>query len=84
MTHTPGVAFNAPPERLIPDIRASIDRALATMEPGHQVALVGVVTESGTNAALVVKTAHGVSVASWFGKRWDGPLAGGAYVMWSR
>lgn len=83
MTETKGVGFNAPPDRLIPDVHAAIDRALATLEPDHTVALVGVVTDAGVNAALVTKTAHGVKVATWVGKKWGESLAGGAYVMWS-
>lgn len=66
-----GVAFNTPPEHLIPSIRESIDRAVATLPAGASGALVGVATPRGANAAIVARTASGWQVAAWVGKTWE-------------
>lgn len=84
MTDSKGVAFTAPPDHLLPDIRASIDRAVATLEPGKTTALIGVVTETGANAVLVMKQDSGWSEEIWFAKQWDGKVTGGFNVKWSR
>lgn len=76
-----GVAFNAPPEDLVPSIRASLDKAIATLPPGANGALVGIATERGVNAAVVAKGDHGWQVSAWIGKTWSGPVEAGARVM---
>lgn len=80
MPDVPGVQFNAPPEKLIPDLRASIDRAMATLDPGTRGAFVTVATTAGVNAALVTKAGDHVQVAAWVGKTWGGPIEGGTTV----
>lgn len=73
--------FNAPPDHLIPDITASIGRAVAQLPKDKTVALVGVATEAGGNAAIVAKVNNTWAVQAWVGKTWGGPVSYGAQVM---
>lgn len=81
MADTKGVAFNDPPAHLIPDIRKSIDLAVAQLPDWKRGAVVGVATEAGVNAAVVAKLDHGWTVTSWIGKTWHAPVSEGASVM---
>ena len=76
-----GVAFTQPPDHLIPDISASIQRALATLPQGKSGALVGVATTSGVNAAVVARINDTWTVQAWIGKTWTGPVTGGAQIL---
>jgi len=80
----PGVAFAQPPDHLIPDITASIARAVATLPKDKTIALVGIATEAGGNAAIVARVNNTWAVQVWVGKTWRRPLTYGAEVMWSR
>lgn len=77
----PGVAFNAPPEHLIPDIQASIGKAVAALPTDAKGAIVALVTDKGVNAAFIFKAPHGFEVAAWIGKSWGEELTAGAEVM---
>jgi hypothetical protein len=79
-----GVAFNDPPEVLLPSIMDALTDTLAQLPPDKQGALVGLVTETGVNAAVVSRLPQGWAVQAWIGKRWidgDGGLGVGASVM---
>jgi hypothetical protein len=80
-----GVVFAPPPAKLIPDLRASINTALAALAPGERGALVlvGTTTPDGPkfNAAVVAKVGDGWAVQSWIGKSWGEKVEGGATVM---
>lgn len=65
-----GVAFNAPPPHLIPDLQHSIATALQTLPPDKRGALVGIVTETGVNAAIVARVNDVWAVQAWVGKSW--------------
>lgn len=81
MTDTKGVAFNPPPAALIKDVQQSIKLAVAQLPPQSKGAIVGVVTESGVNAAVVAKLDRGWTVTSFIGKTWQGPVTAGASVL---
>lgn len=74
-----------PPEKLIPDLHASINAALATLQPDERGALVMVGTSSPEgpkfNAAVVARCADGWAVQAWIGKAWGASAEGGAVVM---
>ena len=74
-----GVQFNAPPSQFMASVRAAIDDAVKDLPPGRN-AFVAVADQSGGNAAIVVKTQSGFKVKAWVGKKWTGPIAGGAEV----
>lgn len=74
----PGVAFNAPPPHLFDDAIARISAAVATLPPEADLALVGIVTDAGTNAALVGRLPHGFEVQAWIGKHWGEKIDVGA------
>jgi hypothetical protein len=76
-----GVKMIPPPERLIPDLHASMKRAIDTLPPGQRGAIVAVGTERGVNAAVVAKVGDGWQVQSWIGKEWGGAVQGGAAVV---
>jgi hypothetical protein len=76
-----GVAFNQPPAQLIPDISASIAKAVAALPQGKSGALVGVATTSGVNAAVVAKINDTWTVQAYVGKTWSGPVTGGAQIL---
>lgn len=79
-----GVVFSAPPERLIPDITASISRAVAALPEGKHTAVVAVMTEVGANAAIVAKVGEDWRVQTWIGKSWGSShINGGVEVMGS-
>lgn len=80
MSDSKGVAFNPPPVQMIQDIHASIDKAVAAIPEGHRNAIVGIVTESGTNVAVVHQFDHGWTVTEWLAKDWGGSVTGGAMV----
>lgn len=77
---TPGVAYAAPPAELLPAITGQISAALASLRPGSTGALVAIVTETGANAAIVAKLPHGWETIAYIGKRWGGPIEGGAAI----
>ena len=81
MSTASGVLMTTPPARLIPDLRASMDRALAALSDNTGTAVVGLVTERGVNAAVVARGANGWRVETWIGKTWGGPVEGGAFVV---
>jgi hypothetical protein len=76
-----GVVMTAPPERLIPDLRASMADALAQLRAGEQGALVAVATDAGVNAAVVARVGGDWQVQAWIGKRWGAHVQGGALVV---
>jgi hypothetical protein len=78
------VQFNAPPQHLIPDITASISKAIAELPPDADAALVGVANRNGGwNAAFVGRVPGGFEVQAWIGKSWgsDSDLDWGAQIM---
>lgn len=79
------VQFVAPPAKLLPDLRASITTALATLAPTERGALVvvGTTTPDGVkfNAAVVARVGDGWAVQGWIGKSWGQSVEGGAVVM---
>ena len=75
-----GVAFTTPPAKLIPDLQASITRAVAAIPKGSRGALVSVVTDTGVNAAVVTKIGNDWAVQAWIGKNWGERVHGGAAV----
>jgi hypothetical protein len=75
-----GVAFNEPPSNLLASIERQIQMAATAIPAGARGALVGVATESGVNAALVIKAGHGWDTVTWIGKSWGAPIEGGAMV----
>lgn len=76
-----GVAFNQPPALLIPDISASIARAVAALPQGKSGAIVGVVTDTGLNAAVIARVNDTWSVQAWLGKTWGGTVTGGGQIL---
>jgi len=76
-----GVVFNQPPDHLIPDISASIQRAVAALPQGKSGAIVGVATDAGVNAAVVAKLNETWTVQAWVGKTWGGSVTGGAQIL---
>lgn len=67
-----GVQFNAPPDDIIPSITASIDKAMKSLRPGEDGAIVGLADgKGGANAALVLRVPHGFEVYAWIGKNWS-------------
>jgi hypothetical protein len=81
----PSVQFTSPPARLIPDLRKSINEAVATLAPSERGALVLVGTKQGDvvsfNAAVVARVGDGWAVQAFIGKRWGQPVEGGATVV---
>lgn len=79
------VLFTPPPATLVPDLRASINHALAALEPGEHGALVLVGTKDGDavkfNAAVVARVGDGWAVQAWIGKTWGQSVDGGVSVM---
>lgn len=80
MADLQGVAFNPPPETHIGPIMAAINAAASQLNPGSSGALVGIVNESGANAAIISKVGKGFVVEAWIGKSWKGSLDYGAAV----
>jgi hypothetical protein len=77
-----GVAFNHPPDELLPSIEANIARAIEALPAGASGALVGVVTEAGVNAAIVTRPGKDWTVSAWVGKTWGASTPSlGAHVM---
>lgn len=76
-----GVAFNTPPEHLIHDLNASIGAALAELPPDAHGAVIAVATMEGTNAVVVGKLRNDWVTKVWIGKKWGGPIEGGAALM---
>jgi len=76
-----GVAFTQPPDHLIPDISASIAKAVAALPQGKSGALVGVATNAGVNAAVVAKVNDVWTIQAFIGKTWKGPVTGGAQIL---
>lgn len=68
-----GVAFNAPDAEHLPGLMASINGAFAQLSPYAHGALVAIATESGGNAALVIRVGDSVKVETWIGKTWGTP-----------
>jgi hypothetical protein len=68
-----GVAFTEPHPDHIPGLMASINGAFAQVPADAHGALVGIATESGGNAALVVRVGETVKVETWIGKSWGTP-----------
>lgn len=81
-----GVQFNAPPDSIIPSITASIDKAMASLRPGEDGAIVGIADgKGGANGALVLRAPHGFEVYAWLGKSWadDEPVNWGVAIRQS-
>lgn len=76
-----GVAFNQPPALLIPDISASIAKAVAALPQGKSGAIVGVATTTGVNAAVIARLDDTWSVQAWVGKDWGKSVTGGAQIL---
>lgn len=81
----PGVVHSlAPPPNLSASIAAAVERTMRTIPPDKHGALITVVTESGANLVVAVRTPGGaVQAQAWIGKSgWDRPLeAGGQLVV---
>jgi hypothetical protein len=72
--------FNAPPAHLFADVIAEIKDAVATLPDGKHGAIVGVVTLTGSNAAVVAKIGQEWVVTAFVAKSWSKPLEGGATI----
>lgn len=79
--HVLGVAFEPPPAHLLPDIMASMARAIATLPPDADGAIVGIATDKGANAAIVARLPAGFEVQAWIGKSWGERVTYGAEVQ---
>lgn len=78
-----GVAFTAPPTHLISDARRIIEAASAQLPPGARGGIIGLVSDTGVNAAVVNKIGNRFAVGAWIGKEsgWGTRLTGGAVVQ---
>jgi hypothetical protein len=65
-----GVAFNPPPASLFKQAMDKINEHVATLPPDADGAIVGVATNKGVNAAIVLKAPGGFEVQGWIGKNW--------------
>lgn len=70
---TKGVAYVEPSPDHIPGLMASINSAFATLPRDAHGALVGIATDHGANAALVVRVGDTIKVETWIGKSWGSP-----------
>lgn len=76
----PGVVYSlSPPSGLSDSIAKAVAQAVAAIPPDKTGALIGVVTERGTNLVLVGRSAGGaVQAQAWVGKSgWDTPIREG-------
>lgn len=85
----PGVVYSlTPPAGLSESISRAVSQAIAAIPPDKHGALVGVVTERGTNLVLVGRSTGGsLQAQAWVGKSgWDTPVREGwevgAQVAW--
>ena len=78
-----GVQFTAPPPHLFADVLAEVAHATATLPPGKRGAIVGVVTLTGANAAVVAKIGGEWVVTAFVAKKWSEPVSGGATISHS-
>jgi hypothetical protein len=77
-----GVAMNAPPANILPDVTRMVTDAIAALPDGDRGALVGIATKhpDGTvnvNLALAARVGSRVEVAAWLGRTWGEPLTAG-------
>jgi hypothetical protein len=75
-----GVRFNAPPPDLIGPISAAVDRYAESLRWDEQGGVVGIVTTTGVNGAIVQRIGGHVTIVGWLGKEWGQPIAAGC--MW--
>jgi hypothetical protein len=75
------IRTNDPPAHLLHDAIAHVNAAILELPPNADGALVGVATETGANAAIVMKTPFGFQVVGWIGKNWGESITYGAEVQ---
>lgn len=78
-----GVAYNEPPESILPSIREHLEKATKDLDVGD-IALAAVADrQGGWNSTLVAKLPGGVKADVWIGKKWgqDEKLDWGARVL---
>jgi len=76
-----GVRFNAPPPDLIGPISGAVDRYAASLRADEQGGVVGIVTTTGVNGAIVQRIGGHNVIVGWIGKTWSEPnLEAG--LMW--
>lgn len=85
----PGVVYSlAPPVGLSDQLARAVERAVAAIPPDRHGAVIGVLTERGTNLVLAGRAADGrLQAQAWIGKSgWDQPLRQGwelgAQITW--
>ena len=78
-----GVAFAAPPPHLISDARRIIESMSAQLPPGSKGGVIGIVSDTGINAAVVHKIGNRFAVGAWIGKDsgWGSRLTGAGVVQ---
>lgn len=70
----PGIELRPPPPSLIGPITAAVDAYAATMKPGQQGGIVGIVTTAGINGAIVQDLGDGKgTLVGWVGRTWGEP-----------
>ena len=80
MADQKGVAFNPPPPNLLQQAtRIAIEGGAPLAE--NEVAVVGIVTDAGTNAVIVAKVKGGVEIAGWIGKNWGSKINCGVGIQ---
>lgn len=75
-----GVAYNAPPEELMPAVSGAITKALEALNPTSHGAIVGVATRNGVNGAVIARLPGGFQTVAWIGKNWTGGVVYGAAI----
>lgn len=83
MTPSKGVAFTAPPTRLLADATKALEASLAMLPPDAQGAVIGLATDTGWNAAVVHKVHQQWTVGAWVGKDWGTGITGGGVIRGS-
>lgn len=84
----PGVVYSlTPPPGLSDQLARAVERAVAAIPPDRSGAVIGVLTERGTNLVLAGRAADGrLQAQAWVGKSgWDQPRQGweaGAQIAW--
>lgn len=79
-----GVATNTPPSIFKDAIdRIATETAAVELRQGERMAVVGVLTERGTNLVVVARAGEHLEVKGYIGKTWGDPVEGGAVIRWS-
>jgi hypothetical protein len=81
LTDPKGVALNAPPWPMFGGVINQVEKAIADLPPNVNGAFVAIADLSGVNGSVVTRGPLGFKVEIWVGKKWDGPIEGGARVV---